>query len=89
VKYLPCKNIKKILNHVWWCTPVIPAFGRLRQEDHEFKASLGHIARLCLKKKDKKKSQFMVLPYEVRVCELASFLLPLSLPPSLSLCRSG
>jgi hypothetical protein len=54
VKYLPCKNIKKILNHVWWCTPVIPAFGRLRQEDHEFKASLGHIARLCLKKKDKK-----------------------------------
>jgi hypothetical protein len=28
-------------NWVWWCTPVILAFRRLRQEDHEFKASLG------------------------------------------------
>lgn len=26
---------------VWWCIPAIPAFGRLRQEDHhEFEASL-------------------------------------------------
>jgi hypothetical protein len=27
----------------WWCTPVIPAGGRLRQEDFEFKDSLGKI----------------------------------------------
>jgi hypothetical protein len=24
----------------WWCTPLIPALGRQRQEDHEFEASL-------------------------------------------------
>jgi hypothetical protein len=29
---------------------VIPAFGSLRQEDQEFKASLDYIARLFLKK---------------------------------------
>jgi hypothetical protein len=30
---------------VWWCTPVIPALGKLRQEDHEFEASLDYIVR--------------------------------------------
>lgn len=30
----------------WWCTPVIPGFGRLGREDHEFKARLGYIRRL-------------------------------------------
>jgi hypothetical protein len=29
---------------------VIPVLGRLRQEDHEFKGSLGYIERHCLKK---------------------------------------
>jgi hypothetical protein len=36
-----------------WYTPVIPALGSLRQEKHEFKASLGYIARACLKTKTK------------------------------------
>jgi hypothetical protein len=27
-----------------WHLPVIPAHGRLRQEDHKFEASLGYIA---------------------------------------------
>jgi hypothetical protein len=31
-------------------TPVIPAPARLRQEDGDFQASLGYIARSCLKK---------------------------------------
>jgi hypothetical protein len=34
---------------VWWLMAVIPAVKRLWQEDHEFKASLGYIARPCLK----------------------------------------
>jgi hypothetical protein len=30
----------------WWCTPVMLALRRLRQEDHEFKASLGYIGEM-------------------------------------------
>jgi hypothetical protein len=29
----------------WWYTSVIPALRRLKQEDHEFKTSLGYIGR--------------------------------------------
>jgi hypothetical protein len=35
--------------------PVIPALRRRRQEDHEFKVSMGYIGRTCLKKKNLKK----------------------------------
>jgi hypothetical protein len=34
-----------------WCIPVIPTLTRLKQKDREFKASLGYMVRLCLKKK--------------------------------------
>jgi hypothetical protein len=29
----------------WWYTPVVPALGRLKQEDGEFKASLGYVVK--------------------------------------------
>jgi hypothetical protein len=34
-------------------TPVIPAFRRPKQKNPKFKASLGYLARPCLKKKKK------------------------------------
>jgi hypothetical protein len=36
-------------SQTWWCKPVIPALRRLRQEDSEFKASLGYTAKPCVK----------------------------------------
>jgi hypothetical protein len=41
----------RIFNQVCWCMHVIPALGRLRQEDPEFKARIDHIGRPCLKKR--------------------------------------
>jgi hypothetical protein len=35
-------NLINIMSWVWWFTPVILALGRLRQETHEFEASLGY-----------------------------------------------
>jgi hypothetical protein len=34
---------------VWWLISVITAFGRLRQEDGDFGASLGYIVKYCTK----------------------------------------
>jgi hypothetical protein len=36
---------------------VIPALGRRTKEDHEFKVSLGNIARPCLKEKKTKQKE--------------------------------
>jgi hypothetical protein len=38
-------TIIKIDSWVWWCISVVPVLGRLRQEDHKFKASLGYKLR--------------------------------------------
>jgi hypothetical protein len=36
----------------WWCTPLILALGRLKQEDQEFKDSLGYMVKPCLIKRN-------------------------------------
>jgi hypothetical protein len=43
---------------VWWYISVIPALGRLKWKDHEFKVSLGYIRRSCLKHKTKENKKF-------------------------------
>jgi hypothetical protein len=43
------------LSLVWWHNPVISALRKLRQEDLNFKASLGYIVRNCLKNQTNKK----------------------------------
>jgi hypothetical protein len=39
----------------WWYMSVIPALGRLRQEDSKFKVSLGYIITSSFKKKNPNK----------------------------------
>jgi hypothetical protein len=39
---------------VWWNTLVIPVLSGLRQENHEFEASLGPIVRPCLTQENKR-----------------------------------
>jgi hypothetical protein len=33
------------MNQAWWCSDVIPALEKLRQEDHELEASLSWLLR--------------------------------------------
>jgi hypothetical protein len=35
---------------VWWCTLIIAALRKLRQEDQELKSNLGYVVRSCFKK---------------------------------------
>lgn len=47
-----CFSPKFSQSHLaWWPVPVPQTLRRLKQEDHEFETSLGHIARLHLKMK--------------------------------------
>jgi hypothetical protein len=39
---------------VWGCMPVMPALGKLRQEDPEFGVNLGYVTRLNLKREREK-----------------------------------
>jgi hypothetical protein len=47
------------MNWVWWCTPVIPALGRLR-EDFDFKANLGYTLKSCPQKPKEKNHELSV-----------------------------
>jgi hypothetical protein len=42
---------------VWCCIPVIPAFGRLREENHKFKATLGYIVRPCQREREREREK--------------------------------
>jgi uncharacterized membrane protein len=44
------KSISVNIEWAWWYIPVIPALGRLRQEDQELEASLDYKAKPCLTK---------------------------------------
>lgn len=48
LKLFAIKLLYENVSLVWWCTPVNPGFGRLRQEDLKFKASLGYIVSKTL-----------------------------------------
>jgi hypothetical protein len=42
----------------WWCTLVIPALRRLRQEDWNLEANLGYTSRrTCLKKREREREK--------------------------------
>jgi hypothetical protein len=47
---LPMLSSKIFFCLAWWYISVILALGRMRQENGEFKDSLGYITRPCLKK---------------------------------------
>jgi hypothetical protein len=55
IQKIESKGWKDIPCQVWWCIPVRSALGRLRQEDHKFKASVRYTARQKQKRKKRKK----------------------------------
>jgi hypothetical protein len=48
IKTLLNTQLKINTRMAWWYTPVIPALGRLRQKDLEFKARRCYIVGPCL-----------------------------------------
>jgi hypothetical protein len=48
-----CNAYLVLRSRAWWYTPLIPVLRRQKQEDHEFKISLGYLVRPSLKKKAK------------------------------------
>lgn len=61
-------GIKQIQVLAKWCRPVIPVFGRLRQEDPKFMASKGSIARSCLGKKGEETQIFWENHKTISMC---------------------
>jgi hypothetical protein len=48
---LVTESFKKDFSQAWWYMTVITAFGRPRNEEYKFEASLDYTARSCLKTK--------------------------------------
>lgn len=48
---------RSVFSWAWCHLPVIPALGRLKQEDGEFKAGLGYTLKPIFLKKKKKKEK--------------------------------
>jgi hypothetical protein len=53
------------VSQVWWLMPVVLPLQRLRQEDPEFHASVGYVARPCVKAKQNKTKKGCYLKYKV------------------------
>jgi hypothetical protein len=49
MNHFPFRKVN-LFCQVRWCTPVIPALERLRQEDPKFLTSPGYTGRHCLEK---------------------------------------
>jgi hypothetical protein len=49
IRILSLKNLDR--SQMWWFTPVIPALGRLKQQDQEFEVSPGYIGGPVSKKR--------------------------------------
>jgi hypothetical protein len=62
--------------------PVIPVLKRLRQEDCEFEAILGYLARPCFKKPPKPKIEYeqhaQVVNFQWELSEQEALMMPLS-----------
>jgi hypothetical protein len=64
IKYLLKLFKNSLWSWVYWCTPVIPALRRWKQEDCKFGVSLGYIVRPCLKS-TMKNSIYVKLSYSL------------------------
>jgi hypothetical protein len=53
------------INWTCWLMPVIPALGKLRQEDCKFEVSLVYIMRSCLKQTKTKKERKETNLYQI------------------------
>lgn len=50
--------LNSIKSQAWWCTPVVLALGKLKQEELcESGASLNYLVRFCLKREKQKQNK--------------------------------
>jgi hypothetical protein len=58
---------------VWWYIPVIPAFGKMRQEDQDFKAFLNSTTRPYFKKQQNKQTKIRRMTVCISVLYMCVF----------------